>query len=241
MNAAPPSGDLRLLLFSHVVCRPESELDLGQAALLIAEPEYPDLDIAHYLGQLDLLAARLSAQLSTTATSGERAQQLIELLCEDGFRCDPGDYDDPQASFLNYVLDERHGLPILLSVVALEVARRCAVPLSGVAFPGHFLLRGESEKGAPPLLFDPTTGEALEHADLHALIVRATGKQRQIHKSDIEPAPRHAILARMLGNLRNIYLRHSDVPRLQLAAERLRLLDTHLPTSQGRPRPSQFH
>lgn len=238
---APPSGDIRLLLFSHVVCRPDSELDLGQAALVIAEPEYPELDIAHYLGQLDALAERMSAQLSTTATAGERAQQLIDLLCEDGFCCEPGDYDDPQASFLNYVLDERHGLPILLAVVAIEVARRCGVSLHGVGFPGHFLLRGESEKGAPPLLFDPTTGEALEHADLHALIVRATGKPRQIHKSDIAPAPKHAILARLLGNLRNIYLRHGDVARLQLAAERLRLLDTHLPTPSGRPSPSQFH
>ncbi len=241
MAVPGPAGDLRLLLFSHVVCRPDAEVDLGQAALVIAEPEYPDLDVAYYLGKLDELAYRIRGHLSTSATDGERAQQLIERLCEEGFCCEPGDYDDPQASFLNYVLDERHGLPILLSVVAIEVALRCAVPLYGVSFPGHFLLRGESEKGAPPLLFDPTTGEALEHADLHALLVRATGKQRQIHKSDIAPAPKHAILARLLGNLRNIYLRHGDVARLQLAAERLRLLETHLPTQHGRPSSSQFH
>ena len=235
------ANDLRLLLFSHVVCRPDAELDLGQAALVLAEPEYPDLDIAHYQERLDELAARLLPDIPASAEPGERAQQLLELLCEEGFACARGDYDDPQASFLNFVLDEKHGLPILLAVVALEVARRCGVPLWGVSFPGHFLLRGESPKGTPPLLFDPTTGELLEHADLHALMQRATGKQRPIQKSDIEPVGKHTVIARMLGNLRNIYLRHGDSERLQLAVERLRLLDTHLPPLHGRPSPSHLH
>ncbi len=234
-----PGNDLRLLLFAHVVCRPEAEFDLGQAALVIAEPEYPDLDIAYYLGRLDELAARIGSQLSGSASPGDRAAQLMELLCDEGFTCARGDYDDPQASFLNYVLDEKHGLPILLAIVSIEVARRCGVPLWGVSFPGHFLLRGESDRGQQPLLFDPTTGEALEHTDLHALMQRATGKQRPIHQSDIEPVGKHTILARMLGNLRNIYLRHGDVDRLQLAAERLRLLDTQLPS--GRPSTSHLH
>ena len=235
------ASDLRLLLFAHVVCRPEAELDLGQAALVIAEPEYPQLDIAHYLGCLDELSAELGAQLSDSAPAGERATQLLELLCDAGFCCERGDYDDPQASFLNFVLDEKHGLPILLSVVALEVARRLAVPLWGVSFPGHFLLRGESAQGDSPLLFDPTTGEVLAHADLHALMQRSTGKQRPIQKSDIEPVGKHSIVARMLGNLRNIYLRHGDTERLQLAAERLRLIDTQFPPLHGRPSSSQFH
>lgn len=232
-------SDLRLLLFSHVVCRPESEIDLGQAALVIAEPEYPELDIAYYQGKLDELADRLGQQLEASAPDGERATQLLELLSDEGFSCERGDYDDPQASFLNYVLDEHHGLPILLSVVSLEVARRCGVPLRGVSFPGHFLLRGDSPQGRPPLLFDPTTGDVLSHSDLHALMQRSTGKQRVIHKSDIEPVGKHTILARMLGNLRNIYLRHGDIERLQLAAERLRLLDTQVPS--GRPSPGHLH
>ncbi|MFO0573768.1 MAG: transglutaminase-like domain-containing protein [Polyangia bacterium] len=144
------SAGHHIALFAHLCCRPDDELDLGSAALCIAEPEYPDLDIARYLQALDTLAERVRpAVLGAAAGGGQAAgdpvqrglavvRELVERL---GFRGNTEAYDDPRNSFLNEVLDRRLGIPITLSVVAMEVARRLGVPLYGVSFPGHFLLR----------------------------------------------------------------------------------------------------
>lgn len=139
------SAGHHIALFAHLCCRPDDELDLGSAALCIAEPEYPDLDIARYLQALDALAERVRPVLSGPAVSGDPAQRGLavvrELVERIGFRGNTEAYDDPRNSFLNEVLDRRLGIPITLSVVAMEVARRLGVPLFGVSFPGHFLLR----------------------------------------------------------------------------------------------------
>lgn len=253
-----PAGH-HLALFAHLCCRPEEELDLASAALCIAEPEYPDLDIARYLLALDELAERLRPAIanptgdpagdpgpggSSRTDPAKRGLLLVQaLLGRAGFRGNTDVYDDPRNSFLNEVIDRRLGIPITLSVVAIEVGRRLDVPLFGVSFPGHFLLRtaapdpreperseAASDRAEPrtsrgPLFIDPFEGRALSALDLKGLLQRLVGERREATADELRTASKHAILLRMLNNLRNIYLRNSDGPRLQLCVERIRLLE----------------
>jgi len=214
---------LDVALFAHVVHRPEEELDLGQAALLIAEPEYPDMNIAEYLRDLDHLADAARSRLEGLPEGTARTQALLQyLLGEEGFRGNLADYDDPRNSFLNEVLDRRLGIPITLSVVMIEVARRLGIVLRGISFPGHFLVGTE---GRRPLLFDPFSGQALTAGHLAELLGRLYGQRRAPRPDEVQPASKHAILVRMLHNLRNIYMRQGDSGRQRLAEERIRVLE----------------
>lgn len=215
---------LDVTLFAHVVYRSEDELDLGQAALLIAEPEYPELNIAEYLLDLDNLAQAARPRLAGLSDPSAQAAALVQyLLEEEGFRGNTAEYDDPRNSFVNEVLDRRLGIPITLSVVMIEVARRLSIALRGISFPGHFLVGTEGRK---PLLLDPFTGQALSTPQLSELLFRIYGQRRAPRPDELQPASKHSILLRMLHNLRNLYMQRGDGPHQRLAEERIRVLET---------------
>ncbi len=120
--------------FTELMARPEPEIALDEAALLVAAHAHPELDVDARLAQLDALATRVA---------GFSAGELSTLLfVSEGFRGNDSDYGDPSNSFLDDVLDRRLGIPISLSVVMLEVGRRCGLQLHGVGMPGHFLVGG---------------------------------------------------------------------------------------------------
>jgi regulator of sirC expression with transglutaminase-like and TPR domain len=123
------------LVFAHAVARPDAEIDLAAAALLIAEREYPGLNVAAYLGRLDELAARCRRR------GGDVAAVRALLFDELGFRGNTADYYDARNSFLSDVMDRRIGIPITLSVVFLEVGWRLGLDVQGIGYPGHFLVR----------------------------------------------------------------------------------------------------
>jgi regulator of sirC expression with transglutaminase-like and TPR domain len=223
------SERLRLTLFAHVCARPEAELDLGEAALLIAEAEYPGLDVARYVRALDDLARSARAALDDLArtpdAAGEEARlsQVVRYLYEDaGFHGNDDDYYDPRNSFLNEVIDRRTGIPITLAVALTEVCRRAGVAAHGVSFPGHFLVRVDTPRGA--VLIDPFSGHPLTHGELRALYMRATGEDRDPPPRLLEPATKAQILARILNNLRGIYESRHDDERLRGVLERVHVL-----------------
>ena len=227
----PLDSSLHVALFAHYVARPDDDLDLGQAALLIAAPEYPELDMDAAHHQLDSLAVAAKPALDGLVEGKARAAALVQFLVdEQGFRGNTDDYQDPRNSFLNEVLQRRLGIPISLSVLAIEVARRLSVPLSGVSFPGHFLLRAD---GKQSVLIDPFTGRAMTVGGLTELISRAYGQRRAPRPDEVQPASKHAILSRMLANLRNIYLQRGDIARQRLAEERIRAIEAVLRASAG--------
>ena len=132
--------------FAAMVTRPESELDLAAAALEIAAEEYPQLVPGPYLQRLDVLAERVRDRLGDETAPLIVLQELNRVLFEEErFRGNAEAYYDPRNSFLNDVLDRRVGIPITLSLIYLEVGWRLGLPLSGVGFPGHFLVRYEGE------------------------------------------------------------------------------------------------
>ena len=211
-----------ITLFSHLVARPESELDLLRAVLLIAEPEYPDLDVAAYVEEVDRLGA--SAKQRITAAPGRSALAcVIRYLYEElGFHGNVQDYYDPRNSFLNEVIDRRTGIPISLALILTEICRRVGIEARGVSFPGHFLVRVEVD--GDPVFIDPFDGRMLDRRQLAELHQRATGEEGPIDPRVLAPATKRQVLARILNNLRNIYERSGDRDRLLGVLARMQVL-----------------
>jgi regulator of sirC expression with transglutaminase-like and TPR domain len=212
-----------LTLFAHVCARQEAEIDLAEAALLVAEAEYPRLDVARYVRALDALGRDCKATLARAGSLEERIGRAVRHVYETaGFRGNDADYYDPRNSFLNDVIDRKTGIPITLAVVLIEVCRRAGVEASGVSFPGHFLVRVDTPRGT--ILVDPFAGRALSRDELRGLYARATGQERDPPARVLEPATKVQILARILNNLSGIYEQRSDEARLRAVLERLHVL-----------------
>jgi regulator of sirC expression with transglutaminase-like and TPR domain len=210
--------------FAEMVARPEPEIDLATGALLIAASEYPQLDPAPYLRRLDLLAERVHDRLS-----GETAPVLVlqelgrVLFTEEGFQGNDDAYYDPRNSFLNDVLDRRVGIPITLGIVMLEVGWRVGLPVCGINFPGHFLVRYEGEVAR--LLIDPFDGGRVRWEDEgQALLDRVYGGMVRMREEFLRPATRSDILARVLTNLKGIYLNTRDDDRALAAVDRILMI-----------------
>ena len=135
-----------------------SDPELASAALMIARVEYADVDTARYLAELDFIGIEARRRLALAAPSAgappgvdagihAKVLALNELLFDEiGFTGNETDYEDPRNSFLNEVLDRRTGIPITLSLVYMEVARRAGLTIEGVNYPGHFLVRCRSPR-----------------------------------------------------------------------------------------------
>ncbi|MGQ0814351.1 MAG: transglutaminase family protein, partial [Gemmatimonadota bacterium] len=133
------------------------DIDLAHAALVIAQEEYPQLSPEAYLHRLDLYAEMVKDRLANETAAPVLLGEISKLLFEEEhFRGNAEAYYDPRNSFLNDVLDRKLGIPLTLSMVYLEVGWRLGLPVEGVNFPGHFLVRYEGE--AVRLLVDPFQG-----------------------------------------------------------------------------------
>src|SRR5215469_13291840 len=176
---------------------------LARGALLIAKEEYPDLDVELYIDKLATLAREAEPIVRAGEDTVERVQLLSHFLFElKGFEGNAENYNDPRNSFLNDVINRRLGIPITLSVVYLEVGRRLGINLYGVSFPTHFLVKAVDERGE--LIIDPFVGGKILALD--------------------EIRARH-ILARILRNLKIIYMGASDWTRALSALDRIIMLE----------------
>jgi len=209
--------------FEKVLACDDVNIDLAHACLLIAQDAYPDLQVERYLGDIERMAMRLRGRTPQTAVIEERVAVLNHFLFEDlGFRGNTEEYYDPRNSYLNDVIDRKIGIPISLSVVYLAVGRRVGLPLEGVSFPGHFLVRLRLPAGV--LVLDPFAGGAPQsETDLRERLQRVIppGATDNVPLSDlpldqfIEPATNRQTLARVLRNLKAIY-RETDKPERML-------------------------
>jgi len=197
-----------LLRWRELVSRPESEIPLDEAAMLIAAHAAPGLDVAAQLARLDLVAARLGSA---------DTEQVCRLVFEElGLRGDTVTYDDPRNSYLDQVLDRRLGIPISLSVLLIEIGRRCGVTLVGVGMPGHFLVR---DPDRPDLLIDAFSGGTrLDRADCARLFQSMAGVDVDLPDGLLAAVGSRAILIRMLANLDQSFHRRSDTNGVRWAA-----------------------
>ena len=216
-----------LIRFTEVVGREDFPLDC--AALLIGAWDYPERDVDTYREQLDSIAGFAAPEVTRASGGIGRARAISDCLFERlGFCGNTDDYYDPRNSFLTDVLDRRTGIPISLSVLYLEVARRVGVLAQGVNFPGHFLVRVAIEDAW--LFLDPFAGgRALTPADLEALLRKTTTPDAILEPAVIAAASKRQILARMLVNLAGIYGRQGDLVRSLDVLERLAVLEPNNP------------
>ncbi|MGF6377366.1 regulator of sirC expression with transglutaminase-like and TPR domain [Paraburkholderia atlantica] len=150
--------------FSTLVAEDES-LPLTETALSLAQDAYPDLDLQSVLAEIDELVLRLRRRMPDDADIRQKVGVLNRFFFRElGFASNLNDYYDPDNSHLNVVLKRRRGIPISLAVLYLEMAEQFGVPVRGVSFPGHFLLRVTTPDG--DVMLDPTTGHSLSEAQM---------------------------------------------------------------------------
>jgi len=176
--------------FAVLVGRPAADVPLDEAALVMATALRPDVDIEHALAVLDQLASRCDM----VSFDGLRA-----LLFErEGFRGNVTQYEDPDNSFLDRVLDRRVGIPISLAAVMISVGARIGVPIVGIGMPAHFLVR----RADADVYCDPFNGgRVLDMAGCAALFESLTGGAGTFNPSFLAPVDTHQVLSRMLNNL----------------------------------------
>ena len=217
--------------FARLATRPDHEVDLAEAALLIAAEEYPRLDVQAYLGRIDAMAAAVHRRVEAR----DEPERIVEginqhLFAEEAFAGNTRDYYDPRNSYLNDVLDRKLGIPITLAVIYIEVGRRLGLPLDGVSFPGHFLVKYRAAHGE--VVLDPFNGGVpLTPADVLRRLERIYGASRPPARrlaQLLSAAPRKDVLLRMLRNLKQIHLRREDFRRALSAADRIVLLAPQL-------------
>ncbi len=203
----------------------DDEIDLGRAALAIAQEEYPTLDIQNYLERLDQLAAVVRDR-----SAGENSPyRLIAslnyvLFTQEGYRGNRDDYYDPKNSFLNDIIERRIGIPIALSVLYMEVARRADLRLLGVGFPGHFLVKYAGDEGE--IVVDPfDKGEVRTTEELQEMLDRLYGGKVRLQPEFLSRVSNRQIVQRMLANLKAIYIREENFLKAVSVVERLVIMD----------------
>jgi regulator of sirC expression with transglutaminase-like and TPR domain len=206
--------------FRAYATQPDDELDLLEGALLIARDAHPGLDPAAVEQELEGLARPLVARGITALPAPQQAELLAEhLFATEGFSGNRADYYDPQNSFLDAVITRRMGIPVTLSVLYVEVARRAGVRASPVGFPGHFLARVDDHDRR--LVVDPFHGGAALDEVALAELLRRSGSKLRYSSEMIAPTPVRQVVARILMNLRGIYASRGDFARLMVILDRL--------------------
>jgi regulator of sirC expression with transglutaminase-like and TPR domain len=215
--------------FQQLVTLPDGAIPLAEAALLMACEEYPQLTISPYLDQLDAIAAQVKATLHEGDAPMEIAKKISAILFDQlGFRGNTEDYYDPRNSFFNDVLERRMGIPITLSAVYMEIARRLPFPVSGVGMPGHFLVK-YSDRTLEFFLDPFNRGEILTQQDCEEKLKGMYGDSLQFSEQLLDAVTHRQILARMLNNLKAIYLKGQTYDKGLAIVDMMMLVDPNDP------------
>ncbi len=233
-------NDHLIRAFTHAALSPDP--DLAIAALMIARVEYPRLDAGPYLDQLDALGEEARVRVAAAAVVPGDAPPRVDperyarvmalnayLFDEMRFVGNERQYQDPRNSFLNEVLDRRTGIPITLALLYMEVARRAGLKVEGINFPGHFLLRCPARRGLPyseDLIIDAFHGGALLSEDAcRELLRKHVGDEAVFDDHLLGHATKQQILARVLLNLKRVYVRMHSFPQARDITELLLAVD----------------
>jgi regulator of sirC expression with transglutaminase-like and TPR domain len=211
--------------FAEIVSLPDDELNLAEAALLISAEEYVRLNVAHYIDRLDRFGDRAREIAVDAIDSLDVISALnVTLFDELGFRGNRESYYDPRNSYLNEVIDRKLGIPITLSIVYIEVARRIGFPVQGVSMPGHFLAKHVTDE--EEIFIDPFhEGRVMGSAGCAELLCQVTGGRMQLGPEHLKAATKKQILTRMLSNILAIYSESNDHIRALAAIERILLIN----------------
>src|SRR5215204_6002347 len=209
--------------FAEEALRPDGEVDLARAALLIGAEEEPRrADVGRCLARLDEMGEEARAR--AVRRGGSRVEALNGYLFEElGFAGNQSDYYDPRNSMLHQVLGRRTGIPITLSVVYIVVGRRAGLRVEGVGLPGHFVVRASEGEG-PGVLVDPFNGRQTDRDECQTRLDLIYEGRLTLEEEHLRPVGARSILARMLGNLKAVYAGTHLFRRALAAVERILLL-----------------
>ena len=233
--------------FTRVALSPDP--DLAVAALMIARVEYPKLDAGPYIDLLDALGHEAARRIAAARPAVDDSPAHVDpetyarvtalndyLFKEQRFVGNDVQYEDPRNSFLNEVLDRRTGIPVTLALVYMEVARRAGVTVEGINLPGHFLVRCRTRSGFHhpdkpeelhdrDLIIDAHHGAFLSEDACRELLRRHAGEEALWDVHLLGQATKQQILARMLLNLKRVYVRMYSYPQAKDATDLLLAVD----------------
>jgi regulator of sirC expression with transglutaminase-like and TPR domain len=207
---------------------PDEAIDVALGAALIARDVYSELDVHALMARFDELAGPLRGGALSGLTLKEQAEAVSERFRELGFHGNVENYYDARNSLLPDVLDRKTGIPITLTLVWCEIARRAGVLARGVGFPGHFLARIDELPAlsgrtcAEPVIVDPFGGgHVVTDVEARRLLRRTLGQDAEIHPGHFEPATSRATLVRMLTNLKAVWAGRGEHARAFVAIDRI--------------------
>ena len=198
--------------FYQEINQPDEQIDLAKASLYYAQVEYPDLDVQKYLNILDTISLEIKPHLPANLYPLKVIKTINYYLFDCfKFQGNSQDYYNLDNSFLNRVIELKIGIPITLSVVYLAIAKRLDFPMVGIGMPGHFLIRPQFENAG--IFVDAfNRGEILFKQDCQ-LKLNQIYPQVKLDSSLLVPVSNKQILARMLNNLKFIYLRQQKLDK----------------------------
>ncbi len=217
------------LEFFTTLVADDASLSLVEAAVSIAQDEFPQLDTLGVLAEIDQLGARLKGKFPPDAVPVQRLRWLNRFFFQElGFAGNVNHYHDPNNSYLHAVLATRRGIPITLAVLYIELATQIGLTARGVSFPGHFLIKLRMPQGE--VVIDPFTGHSLSRDELDELL--APYKRNRGLQGDfdaplglfLQTATARDVLARMLRNLKEVHRSAGETQRLLAVQQRLVVL-----------------
>lgn len=210
--------------FIRMAQQPETSFELARTALLVAAESDPRIDVDGEMKQLEAWAAELASRFEPEWNNLQKLARLRAFLFEElGFRGDRFDYYSPSNSLLHEVFRRRRGIPITLAIVMLEVGWRAGIPLEGVGFPAHFMVRLTGEPA--DLILDPyRRGMSVHEEDCRRILQEATGGRVDFDPNLLASVGKREMILRLLHNLKGAYLRANDDEHALAAVERLLVL-----------------
>ncbi|WP_353931229.1 SirB1 family protein [Okeanomitos corallinicola TIOX110] len=210
--------------FYQEIQQPDESINLAKAALYISQEEYPDIDPEEYLNALDTMATELEERLPSSRYPLRIIQSINQYLYDElGFTGNKGDYYDPRNSFFNDVIERRTGIPITLALVYMEVGKRIDFPMVGIGMPGHFLIRPDIAD--IEIFVDAFNGgEVMFPQDCQERLSQIYQQEVTLQPEFLAVVSNKHFLARMLTNLKYIYLQKQDLEKTLSVVERILLL-----------------
>ncbi|OIP15120.1 MAG: transglutaminase [Comamonadaceae bacterium CG_4_9_14_3_um_filter_60_33] len=207
----------------------DADFPLLEAAISLAQDEYPDLSVQQVLGDMDQLQARLKRRIPADAGSLQRLRALNQFVYRDlNFGGNFNNFMDPDNSYVHVVLRTRLAIPISLAVIWLELAQGIGLKVRGISFPGHFMVKVNLTEGQ--VVIDPLTGKSLSREELSERLapfqeLNGFGEEQELPLGlYLQAAPARDIIARMLFNLKELHAAQEDWGRLIAVLDRLIVL-----------------
>ena len=215
--------------FITAIAPQNRDINLARAALYVAAEQEPDLDVVASLGHIALLSNAARKMLPGRHSVYDAIHTINELMYKvEGFKGNRENYYDPKNCLLNYVIDDKRGIPITLSIIYSEIARRLGHNLRGVGMPGHYLLA--AGRGASEVFIDPfNNGGLLSRKECLGLALRGNrvpkGRLAALASRLLPTSDKRSTLKRLLVNLKLMHIKRKESDSALKCAERIQLLD----------------